>query len=144
MNTKQIQSLIAGILATAVMTFIMFVAPLMGMPEMNPAAMLSGMMGMPILVGWLAHFMIGVIFAAAYVYFLNSKIPIANKIVTGMIFGFIVFIFAQIAMAVIGALVGEAPEPEGSMILMMIGSIMGHLVFGIFVALAVKTTKPIA
>jgi hypothetical protein len=141
MNTKLIQSLIAGIIATAVMTFIMFVAPLMGMPKMNPAAMLSRMMGMPILVGWLAHFMIGVIFAATYVYFLNSKIRIANKIVKGMVFGFIVFIFAQIAMAVMGALIGELPEPEGSMIMMMIGSIMGHLVFGIFVALTVKTVK---
>jgi hypothetical protein len=30
------------------------------------------------------------------------------------------------------------PQPEGSMVLMMVGSIMGHAVYGIVVALLAK------
>jgi hypothetical protein len=40
-----------------------------------------------------------------------------------------------------GAMLGNMPKPEGSMMLMMLGSIMGHVVFGIVVALFVKDNK---
>ncbi|MBG0780957.1 MAG: hypothetical protein H0S84_01675 [Bacteroidales bacterium] len=46
------------------MTLIMMVGPMMGMPKMNPATMLSMMMGFPLIVGWIMHFMIGLILCA--------------------------------------------------------------------------------
>lgn len=141
MNTKIKQSLISGIIGTVVMTAIMFIAPMMGMPKMNPAAMLSGMMGTSIVIGWLMHFMIGVIFAAFYVYLFHPKVNIKSKILKGAVFGIAVFIFAQVAMAIMGAMMGGMPKPEGSMLLMAIGSIMGHVVFGIVVALFTKESK---
>jgi hypothetical protein len=139
MNTKISQAIVGGLVATLVMTLVMMVGPMMGMPKMNPAAMLSMMMGFPLIVGWIMHFMIGVIFALMYVYFmLPMLIKLKNRIVKGAIFGMAAFIFAQIAMMVMGALFGGMPSPEGSMVLMMIGSIMGHVIFGIVVALFVK------
>jgi hypothetical protein len=139
MTTKIKQSLIGGIVGTAVMTMVMFIAPMMGMPKMNPPEMLSMMMGFPIVVGWLMHFMIGIIFAMAYAFFfINVVKKIGSNILKGAIFGFAVFVFAQIAMAIMGSLMGGMPPMEGSMMLMMIGSIIGHVIFGITVALFVK------
>ncbi len=132
------QALLGGIVGTAVMTVVMMIAPMMGMPEMNPPEMLSGMMGMPIAVGWLMHFMIGIIFALAYAFFfINVVKKINNNILKGAIFGFVVFIFAQIMMAIMG-MIFPMPPMEGSMVLIMVGSIVGHIIFGIIVALFVK------
>ncbi len=134
MKSKIAQFLIAGMVATAVMTGFTFLAPMMGLPKMNPAEMLSGMMGVPIMVGYLMHFMIGVIFAAAYVYLFNPKVHIQSKLVKGIVCGFAVFIFAQVMMFIIGKMM---PMPQDNMMLMMLGSLIGHLVFGIVVALIV-------
>ena len=132
MKTKIQKSVIGGIIGTAVMTMIMFLAPIMGLPKMNPAEMLSGMMGFPIIIGWFMHFMIGVIFALGYVLFFNNLLKkINSKILKGAIFGFTVFIFAQVMMAMMEAIMGGMPSPEGNMLLMFIGSIMGHIVYGI-------------
>ncbi len=136
MKSKIAQFLIAGMVATAVMTGFTFLAPMMGLPKMNPAEMLSGMMGVPIMVGYLMHFMIGVIFAAAYVYLFNPKVHINSKFLKGSLFGFAVFIFAQVMMFIIGKMM-PMPMPQDNMMLMMIGSLIGHLVFGIVVALIV-------
>jgi uncharacterized membrane protein YagU involved in acid resistance len=141
MNTKITKSLIAGVVATAVMTLVMFVAPMMGMPKMNPADMLSSMMGVPIVVGWIMHFIIGIVFAVAYVLFFNSLVKISNKILKGALFGIAVFIIAQIGMGLMSLVFGEMPAPEGSMVLTMVGSVLGHVVYGIVVALIVKEQK---
>ncbi|MDP2208519.1 MAG: hypothetical protein Q8K98_07070 [Bacteroidota bacterium] len=137
--TNKIQTaLIGGIIGTAVMTMVMMIAPMLGMPKMNPPAMLSMMMGFPIVVGWMMHFMIGIIFAMAYAFFfLNVLKKISNNILKGAIFGMAVFIFAQIMMAIMGMMM-PMPPMEGSMLLMMMGSIMGHVIFGITVAMFVK------
>ena len=57
MNTKFKKSILAGIIGTVLMTAVMMMAPMMGMPKMSPPEMLSGMLNMPIFVGWIMHFM---------------------------------------------------------------------------------------
>jgi uncharacterized membrane protein YagU involved in acid resistance len=107
MKTKIQQAILGGILATAVMTMVMFVAPLMGMPKMNPAEMLAGMMGLPVFIGWIMHFSVGVIFALAYVFLFSGIFAkISSQIVKGALFGFVEFIFAQLMMAVMSAVMG--------------------------------------
>lgn len=139
METKIKQSLIGGIIGTAVMTMIMFVAPIMGMPKMNPATMLSMMMGFPLAIGWIIHFMIGIIFALIYAFFFIQLVRKVNSnLLKGAIFGLAAFVFAQIAIGIMGAMLGGMPQPEGSMMLMMIGSIMGHVIFGVVVTAFVK------
>ena len=139
MNPKISQAITGGIVATIAMTLFMMIAPMMGMPKMSPPAMLSMMIGFPIAVGWIMHFMIGIIFALIYaLLFANLLKKINNKIYKGAIFGLAAFLFAQIGFAIMGAMFGDMPPPEGSMMLMMIGSIMGHIIFGIVVVLFEK------
>lgn len=139
MNTKIIQSLIGGVVGAAVMSIVMWGAPMIGIPKMSPPDMLSMMLGVPIIIGWFMHFMIGIIFAMTYAFFfINLVKKISNSIFRGIIFGIAVFIFAQIMLAILGAIMKGMPPMEGSMLLIMVGSIIGHIVFGIVVALFVK------
>ena len=138
MSNKIKQALVGGIIGAAVMSIVTMAAPMMGMPKMSQPAMLSMMMGFPIVAGWLMHFMIGIIFAMVYAFFfINIVKKISNNILKGAIFGFAVFIFAQIMMAIMGMMM-PMPPMEGSMMLMMVGAMIGHLVFGITVAMFVK------
>jgi len=142
MKTKFTQALIGGIAATLVMTMVMFIGPFMGLPKMNPAAMLSMMMGVPVFMGWGLHFMTGIIFALVYVYlFVPLLKKVNSRVLKGIIFGFAVFVFAQIMIAVMSALFGGMASPEESMLLMLIGSVFGHLIYGIVVALFVQNAK---
>lgn len=129
-------------IATVIFTVVTMIAPVMGFPKMSPPAMLSMMMGLPIVVGWLMHFMIGIVFALAYSFiFINVLKKINNNLFKGIIYGLIAFMFAQIMMVVMGMMF-PMPPMEGSMMLMMIGSMIGHIVFGISVALLIK--EPLA
>jgi hypothetical protein len=65
-------AIITGLAATVAMTAFTFMAPIMGF-EMNIPKMLANAMGVPIIVGWLAHFMVGVILTTNYgLIFLSS------------------------------------------------------------------------
>lgn len=135
MKTKISQAVIGGLVGTAAMTMVMFIAPMMGLPKMNPAQMLSGMMGLPLFAGWMGHFMIGIIFTLMYTFLLYPLLKkVSSRVLKGVIFGLAAFVFAQIAMAVMGAMLGGMPAPEGSMVLVVMGSVIGHLVFGIVAA----------
>ena len=131
MDNKIQKSILAGIIGTAFMTLIIMVAPVMGMPKMSPPKILSGMIGMPIFVGWIMHFIIGIVFAFAYTFLF--KVNISNVWVKGAVFGVIVFVFAQIMMAILSAMIPMSAM-EGSKVLLMMGSLMGHIVFGLAVA----------
>jgi len=51
---------VAGFAATVVLSVLMVAKGMMGvMPELDVAAMLASMVGAPIIVGWIFHFMIG-------------------------------------------------------------------------------------
>ena len=143
MTTKIQKALIGGIAGTAAMTMVTWIAPMMGMPKMSPPAMLSMMMGFPIVVGWLMHFMIGITFALMYAFIIISVLKkISNNILKGAIFGMFAFIFGQIMIAIMSAMLGGMPAMEGGMMLMMVGSLIGHLVFGIVTVQFIK--EPVA
>ena len=126
--------ILSGIVATAVMTIMMMIAPYMGLPKMDIAGMLSGMTHTPRIVGWLMHFMIGTIFAFVYTKYFNAWLhKIDSNFLRGITYGFVVFIFAQIMMAIIMKIMPppDMPMPANqNMMLMMLGSLIGHLVFG--------------
>jgi uncharacterized membrane protein YagU involved in acid resistance len=139
MKQKISRTIMAGIIGTIVMTIITFLAPLMGMPKMNPPEMLAGMMSVSIVIGWIMHFMIGIIFAFGYVYIISGWLTkISSQVLKGVVFGVIVFVFAQIAMKIISAMMGGMAASSDNMFLMIMGSIIGHIVYGIGVALAAK------
>lgn len=141
MKTSLSKPIVAGLIATAVMTIVMFMAPLMGLPKMNAAEMLSMMLGVPAFAGWLMHFMIGIVFAFSYsIIFAKVLSKVSNTILKGAIFGFIAFVFAQIMMLLMG-LILPMPQSNANMGLMLLGSMIGHVVFGIMVAVVAVDKK---
>jgi uncharacterized membrane protein YagU involved in acid resistance len=102
-------------------------------------------MGFPIIVGWMMHFMIGITFALSYAFIFRKLLSkIESNIVKGIVFGLIAFVWAQISMKMMG-LMFPMPPMQGSIALTMMGSIIGHLVFGIVVSLvSAKACKSIA
>ena len=136
--TNKIQtSIIAGLVGTAVMTIVMMIAPLMGMPKMSPPEMLSAMLGLPLFVGWVMHFMIGIIFAFVYTYLNVSTGRVENVYLKGAMFGAVIFAMAQIMMAIMGKII-TMPAMDGSIILSMTGSLIGHIIFGMTVSKTVE------
>lgn len=124
MNIKAGRAIAAGIIGTLVMTAVgLWVAPLMGMPAMNPAEMLAGPMGGSMALGWVAHLMIGTILALIYAA-VAPWLPGAPA-VRGALYGIAPFLVAQI---VVMPMMGM-PLFSGSVV-MAAGSLIGHLVYG--------------
>lgn len=121
---------LAGILGTVVMTIIMIIAPHMGMPEMAPWKLLAGAMGVPIVVGWIMHFMMGILFALGYGYVFAPNVSITNLWLKGIAFGIVALILAQVGMKVMGMML-EMPPMDGSMPMRLVAMLIGHLVFGV-------------
>jgi uncharacterized membrane protein YagU involved in acid resistance len=124
MNINFGRVVVAGIIGTAAMTVVgIWVAPLMGMPRMNPAEMLAGAMGGSLALGWIAHFMIGIILAAGYA--VAAPFISAPAVLAGAIYALAPFLMAQLlVMPMMGM-----PVFSGSMTMAM-GSLIGHLVYG--------------
>lgn len=123
MNIKLGRAIVAGIIGTAVMTAVgLWVAPLMGMPAMNPAEMLAEPMG-SMALGWIAHFMIGTILALIYAV-VAPWLPGAPAL-RGALYGIAPFLVAQV---VVTPMMGM-PVFSGSVVMAM-GSLIGHLIYG--------------
>ena len=122
------RAVLAGLAATAVMTIIMLMAPLMGMPEMNIGKMLGGFMGVPTFIGWAGHFMIGVVLAIGYGVFFEPRLNNA-PVVRGILYGLIPWIVSQVMvnpMMGAGLFASNTPAP----FLMVMGSLLGHVAYG--------------
>ena len=80
--------LVAGFIGTVVLSAMMLVKAMMGlMPQLDVVAMLSAMMGAPIALGWLAHFMIGTLaWGGAFALFYD-RIPGGSAQIKGVVFG---------------------------------------------------------
>lgn len=124
-----------GLVATAVMTVLMLVAPAMRLPPMNIAAMLGSMMGGSLALGWMAHFAIGTILAILYAALFATRLP-GPGFVRGALYGLAPWLMAQLAvMPMMGAGVFGGSFGAG------FGSLMGHLVYGVVLG-AVYGTEP--
>lgn len=137
MNPNISKSIFAGILATVAMTIIMLIAPNIGMPEMAPWKLLSGAMGVSIIVGWVLHFVMGILFALGYSYVFALRINIQNTWVKGVLFGIAAVVVAQIGMKILGTIF-EMPPMDGTMPMRLIAMLVGHIVFGL---VTVKTIE---
>lgn len=114
----------AGIAGTLVMTAVgVWLAPMMGIPRMNPAEMLAGQMGGSIALGWVGHLMIGIILGVIYAV-VAPKLP-GPPWLRGALFGLAPFLVAQL---VVLPMMGM-PVFSGS-VAMAMGSLIGHLIYG--------------
>jgi uncharacterized membrane protein YagU involved in acid resistance len=119
------KTIVAGLVGTAVMTVLIMIAPMMGMPEMNIPAMLGEFTGMGTTVGWVMHFVIGSVLAVIYAWLFQGRLP-GGPVVAGALYGFLVFLLAQVAVT---PMMGGAVFSGGD-VPMIMGSLLGHLVYG--------------
>jgi uncharacterized membrane protein YagU involved in acid resistance len=125
----------AGILGTLAMTVLTFIAPMMGMPEMNIPKMLAGTMGLPNITGWLAHFMIGILLAIFYAAFFYNVLPGVN-VVKGMVYSIFPWLMAQLLVMPMTGTLNGMPFTSGlfsGSFIMAAGSLMGHLIYGLVI-----------
>ncbi len=124
MNIHVGRAVVAGLAGTLAMTAVgVWVAPLMGIPAMNPAQMLADQMGGVALLGWAAHLMIGIILALIYA-LVAHRLP-GPPALRGALYGIAPFLLAQIVvMPMMGMPLFSGSAP------MAIGSLIGHLVYG--------------
>ena len=130
MNNNITKYFLAGIVGTIVMTIVMIMAPNLGMPEMAPWKLLAGAMGVPIVVGWIMHFMMGILFALGYGYVFAPNVQINNLWLKGIVFGIAAVILAQIGMKVMGMIL-TMPPVDGTMQMRAVAMLIGHIVFGV-------------
>jgi uncharacterized membrane protein YagU involved in acid resistance len=138
-------AIIAGMPGTIAISTVMAMAPMLGMPKMDIVDMLSTMFGKPNrLMGWVLHFMMGAIFALIYSFIWSVGVGSATW-VNGLIFGGVHWLVAGMVMGMIpvmhvGIKRGEVQAPglwmtnHGGMTAFA-GGLIGHLVFGVVVAL---------
>ncbi len=80
--------LLAGFVATIVLSALMVAKGMMGlMPELDVAAMIGMMMGASVAVGWIVHFMIGTVAWGGGFALLYELIPGGGAVVKGIVFG---------------------------------------------------------
>ncbi|MBI1804868.1 MAG: DUF2938 family protein [Ignavibacteriae bacterium] len=140
MQKKFGKAVIAGLVGTLVMTMVMLMGPMMGMPPMPVGKMLAEFIGMPEALGWIAHFMIGVVLALGYVYIFSSKLP-GSGLVRGALYGLLPWMVSQIMVnPMMGA--GVFALSTSAPLLMVMGSLMGHVIYGAVVG-GVYGTKPV-
>ena len=144
MEHRWTRAIAAGLIGTLVMTAVgLWVAPLMGLPPMNPADMLASAMGGSTLLGWAGHLMIGMVLAVIYAV-VAPRLP-GPPAVRGAVYALAPWLVAMVAvMPMMGMpAFGGASGPA-------IGSLVGHLVYGAIVGaiygdpLAATTARPVA
>jgi uncharacterized membrane protein YagU involved in acid resistance len=124
------RAMVAGFVGTVAITLMMyFVAPMMTGQPMDIAAMLGSMLGGSWIAGMVLHFVNGtVIFPLIYTAVLYHVLP-GGPVVKGLIWGAVLWLLAQIlVMPMMGG--GFFSANAGGMPA-VIGSLMGHLVYGL-------------
>jgi uncharacterized membrane protein YagU involved in acid resistance len=131
------RALLAGFAATIVMSLIMMMASLMGMPRMDVPGMLGSMLsgapatpGSPAwLVGLFMHLMIGTAILSVAYGFIRGHLPTSSPTAKGAIYGVVVWLISQLmVMPMMGAGLFSSNAPAGAAA--AIGSLVGHLVYG--------------
>ncbi len=74
MENKFVSAVAGGIAGTAVITGMMLLLSFVGMPDINYGTMLAGFTQTSPLLGWVMHFIMGIVLAFIYVYFFRDEI----------------------------------------------------------------------
>lgn len=130
MNAKRAAA--AGVIATAAMTSLLLVEPSIGLPRIAIGVSLSNVISavsshaeIGAFWGWVLDLAVGVIFAMIYASYFEDRLP-GGAFMRGVIFGFFVFLLSQIIFApATGAGFFSSGDIE-----LLIGGLLGHLVFG--------------
>jgi len=133
MNIKA--GVISGFVATVVLSILMVAKAKMGvMPELNAIKMLAGMMGSPLVMGWVAHFVIGTIIWGVLFAVLVNKLP------GGVMGGAIIFSIGAWLLMMIGPMPMAGAGLFGLNIGVMapVATLILHIIWGIVLGFTYK------
>jgi hypothetical protein len=140
-----IAALIGGLIGTVVMTLLMMVAPMMGMPAMDIPALLGSMFRVPgnKVLGLILHLMMGMIFGM--IYGLLFSISTENMLLLGLSIGNVHWLIVGLVLHMLptihaGIRSGQMSAPGIYMVhiggvMGFLGGLIGHVVYGLVVAL---------
>jgi len=132
---KLSKGIIAGLVATVVLSMIMVAKAMMGlMPELNVIAMLSSMMHTAPAIGWAMHFMIGALgWGIGFAVFYNI-LPGGSSLTKGVMFGVIAWLMMMLlVMPMAGAGVfGLNMGMMAPVMTLMLHAIFGAVLGGVF------------
>jgi uncharacterized membrane protein YagU involved in acid resistance len=132
----------AGVIATASMTALLLIEPAVGLPEIAIGQLLSSLSWTSVLgagpaFGWLLHFLVGIAWALLYAGVVLAWLP-GRPFTRGMLYGGLAFLIAQVAlMPMVGA--GFFSRWD---LRTLVGSLLGHLVYGGVLGWVYGTTGP--
>ena len=87
---EYLKGIIAGLVATVVLSVLMALKGMMGMmPELDIIAMLASKMGGAAMMGWVAHFMIGAVAYGVGFAALHGVLPGGGLVAKGIVLGVI-------------------------------------------------------
>ncbi len=139
-RTNFLRAMVAGFIATYVMTMTGFWQAGIGLPKMDPAGMMAAQMGQGYGWGQAAHFLNGIILALIYARWLYGLLPGA-PLLKGVLFGIMATIAAVVA--VVPLISASMPTPVGIFFsntpmpgAMLLGALIGHLAYGVALGLA--------
>jgi len=132
------RAVLAGLIATIVMSIVQAMAPIMRFPGMDIAAMVGSMLGGSLAAGWIVHLMMGtILWASVYAYFVEPRLGGAAW-VRGLTYGFLLAAFVLIiGFPLVGAMFSSLTPKPGFLGIGMGGAmgttgvVVGHLVYGL-------------
>ena len=139
-----IAAIVAGLAVTATMSLVMIMGPKMGLPKMAIWEMLGSMFDSHgnNALGWIAHFMMGAIFALVYATLWSAGLG-APTLLWGVLFGAVHFVVVGMMMGGMpmlhAGIRAETVQAPGVLMLNggvrgLIGGLIGHILYGLVVA----------
>ena len=141
-----IGAIVAGLVGTVVMSMVIAMAPTMGMPKMAIWELLGTLFSKEgnVGLGWVMHFMMGMVFAIIYAALWVAGIGSATWL-GGVIFGAVHWLVAGLMMGGVpmmhaGVKAGTVKAPGVYMMsaggmMAFVGGLIGHVLYGLVVAL---------
>ena len=140
-----VAAIVAGLVGTAAMSMVMSMGPRMGFPKMAIWEMLGSMFDShgKNTLGWMAHFMMGAVFALIYAALWSAGLG-APTLIGGILFGAVHFVVVGLMLGGIpvmhaGIKAGTVQAPGVLMlnggIMGLMGGLVGHILYGLVVAL---------
>ena len=125
-----VKVLLAGLAATLVLSALMVMKTMVGvMPELDLPKMIAGMMGSPgtPMLGWVVHFMIGIVGYGLAIAFLNARLPSPSPTFHGVIIAMVGWL---VMMTIMMPMVGARFFGMNMGLMAPMMTLVLHLVFG--------------
>ena len=138
---KYAKVIVAVLIATAAMTAFMLIAPLIGLPKMNMGELLGALLWDSKVLGWIAHVVMGIVFAFIYTTRFNQWIPVINYTLRGLLYGIVIYIMSQIVFTTINLLGEYTYDMKENMALASFGYMLAGMIYGATLGTIVKGQK---